>query len=121
MLQNGAEMDCRSFVLALKACEQFLRVLGGKSVHCGIRKMGFASAMLFQDGLARLALNGNMEEDDEFTRSTGRSKKRTATRQNKGSEVHNSMEPVSCNQFLDQTWISKIPIMIWKLMLRSKG
>eukprot|EP00258_Populus_trichocarpa_P037190 XP_024453209.1 pentatricopeptide repeat-containing protein At1g09410, mitochondrial-like [Populus trichocarpa] len=34
MLQNGAEMDCRSFVLALKACEQFLRVLGGKSVHC---------------------------------------------------------------------------------------
>jgi len=52
MLQNGPEMDCRSFVLALKACEQFLRVLGGKSVHCGIRKMGFASAMLFQDGLA---------------------------------------------------------------------
>jgi len=50
---------------------------------------------------ARKALNGNMEEDDEFTRSTGRSKKRTATRQNKGSEVHNSMEPVSCNQFLD--------------------
>jgi hypothetical protein len=53
MLQNGAEMDCRSFVLALKACEQFLRVLGGKSVHCGIRKMGFVYAMLFQDGLAR--------------------------------------------------------------------
>jgi hypothetical protein len=53
MLQNGAEMDCRSFVLALKACEQFSRVLGGKSVHCGSRKMGFASAMLFQDGLAR--------------------------------------------------------------------
>ena len=70
---------------------------------------------------ARKALNGNMEEDDEFTRSTGRSKKRIATRQNKGSEVHNSMEPVSCNQFLDQTWISKIPIIIWKLMLRSKG
>ena len=54
MVQNGAEMDCRSFVLALKACgEQFLRVLGGKSVQCGIRKMGFVSAMLFQDGLAR--------------------------------------------------------------------
>lgn len=54
MLQNGAEMHCRSFVLALKACgEQFLRVLGGKSVHCGIRKMGFVYAMLFQDGLAR--------------------------------------------------------------------
>ncbi|KAI5593411.1 hypothetical protein BDE02_03G013400 [Populus trichocarpa] len=50
---------------------------------------------------ARKALNGNMEEEDEFTKSTGRSKKRTATRQNKGSEVHNSMEPVSCNQFLD--------------------
>ena len=54
MLQNGAEMDCRSFVTALKACgEQILRVLGGTSVHCGIRKMGFVSAMLFQDGLAR--------------------------------------------------------------------
>ncbi|KAG6780234.1 hypothetical protein POTOM_013088 [Populus tomentosa] len=47
------------------------------------------------------ALNGNMEEEDEFTKSTGRSKKRTATRQKKGSEVHNFMEPVSCNQFLD--------------------
>uniref|UniRef100_A0A2K2B026 Pentatricopeptide repeat-containing protein n=1 Tax=Populus trichocarpa TaxID=3694 RepID=A0A2K2B026_POPTR len=35
VVQNGAEMGCRSFVLALKACgEQFLRVLGGKSVHC---------------------------------------------------------------------------------------
>jgi hypothetical protein len=54
VVQNGAEMHCRSFVLALKACgEQFLRVLGGKSVHCGIRKMGFVYAMLFQDGLAR--------------------------------------------------------------------
>ena len=42
-----------------------------------------------------------MEEEDEFTKSTGRSKKRTATRQKKGSEVHNFMEPVSCNQFLD--------------------
>ena len=53
MLQNGAEMHCRSFVLALKVCgEQFFRVLGGKSVHCGIRKVGFVSAMLFQDGLA---------------------------------------------------------------------
>lgn len=50
---------------------------------------------------ASKALNGNMEEEDEFTKSTGRSKKRTVTRQNKGSEVHNSMEPVSCNQFLD--------------------
>ena len=54
MLQNGAEMDWRSFAPALKACgEQFLRVLGGKSVHCGIRKTGFVSAILFQDGLAR--------------------------------------------------------------------
>ncbi|KAL3598122.1 hypothetical protein D5086_006040 [Populus alba] len=50
---------------------------------------------------ASKALNGNMEEEDEFTKSTGRSKKRTATRQKKGSEVHNFMEPVSCNQFLD--------------------
>ncbi|KAL3598124.1 hypothetical protein D5086_006042 [Populus alba] len=50
---------------------------------------------------ASKALNGNMEEEDEFTKSTGRSKKRTATRQKKGSKVHNFIEPVSCNQFLD--------------------
>ncbi|CAK7357053.1 unnamed protein product [Dovyalis caffra] len=45
--------------------------------------------------------NGNMEEDDEFTKSTGRSKKRAAMRQSKGSEVPNSVEPDYCNQFLD--------------------
>ncbi|KAJ6416185.1 hypothetical protein OIU84_004895 [Salix udensis] len=50
---------------------------------------------------ASKAPNGNLEEDDEFTKSTGRSKKRTATRQNKVSGAHNSMEPVSCNRFLD--------------------
>ncbi|KAF9685004.1 hypothetical protein SADUNF_Sadunf03G0009200 [Salix dunnii] len=49
---------------------------------------------------ASMAPNGSMEEDDEFTKSTGRSKKRTATRQNKVSGAHNSMEPVSCNRFL---------------------
>ncbi|KAJ6327799.1 hypothetical protein OIU78_014621 [Salix suchowensis] len=50
---------------------------------------------------ASKAPNGNLEEDDEFTKSTGRSKKRTATRQNKVAGAHNSMEPVSCNRFLD--------------------
>ncbi|KAB5563726.1 hypothetical protein DKX38_003780 [Salix brachista] len=50
---------------------------------------------------ASKAPNGNLEEDDEFTKSTGRSKKRTATRQNKVSGAHNSMEPVSCNRILD--------------------
>uniref|UniRef100_A0A6N2M7P4 Uncharacterized protein n=1 Tax=Salix viminalis TaxID=40686 RepID=A0A6N2M7P4_SALVM len=33
MVQKGVEMDCRSFVFAFKACEQFLGVLEGKSVH----------------------------------------------------------------------------------------
>ncbi|KAJ6670306.1 hypothetical protein OIU74_027967, partial [Salix koriyanagi] len=50
MVQKGVEMDCRSFVFAFKACEQFLGVLEGKSVHCVAWKMG-VSTLLVQNGL----------------------------------------------------------------------
>ena len=51
MLRERAEMDCRSFVFALKACEQFRGVGEGESVHCVIRKMGFDSELLVRNGL----------------------------------------------------------------------
>ncbi|XP_061978888.1 pentatricopeptide repeat-containing protein At2g22410, mitochondrial-like [Populus nigra] len=51
MVQKGVEMDCRSFVFALKACEQSLGVLEGKSVHCVVWKMGFVYTLLVQNGL----------------------------------------------------------------------
>ncbi|KAB5574403.1 hypothetical protein DKX38_001597 [Salix brachista] len=51
MVQKGVEMDCRSFVFAFKACEHFLGVLEGKSVHCCVWKMGFVYALLVQNGL----------------------------------------------------------------------
>ncbi|KAJ7002068.1 pentatricopeptide repeat-containing protein [Populus alba x Populus x berolinensis] len=51
MVQKGVEMDCRSFVFALKACEQSLEVLEGKSVHCVVWKMGFVYTLLVQNGL----------------------------------------------------------------------
>ncbi|XP_065859196.1 pentatricopeptide repeat-containing protein At2g22410, mitochondrial-like [Euphorbia lathyris] len=51
MVQKRVELDTRSFVFALKACEQFSRVLEGKSVHSAIWKLGFSSALLVQNGL----------------------------------------------------------------------
>ncbi|KAJ6394818.1 hypothetical protein OIU77_023922 [Salix suchowensis] len=51
MVQKGVEMDCRSFVFAFKACEQFPGLLEGKSVHCAVWKMGFVYALLVQNGL----------------------------------------------------------------------
>ncbi|XP_061346363.1 pentatricopeptide repeat-containing protein At2g22410, mitochondrial-like [Gastrolobium bilobum] len=50
MLREHVEMDCRSFVFALKACEQFAGVLEGESVHCVVRKMGFDSELLVRNG-----------------------------------------------------------------------
>ncbi|KAL6985660.1 hypothetical protein U1Q18_019035 [Sarracenia purpurea var. burkii] len=38
MVQEQVEMDRRSFVFALKACEMFHRIEVGKSVHCQIWK-----------------------------------------------------------------------------------
>ena len=43
MARECVEMDCRSFVFALKASEQFCAVLEGVSVHCWVWKMGFES------------------------------------------------------------------------------
>ncbi|PRQ26235.1 putative tetratricopeptide-like helical domain-containing protein [Rosa chinensis] len=46
MVRERVEMDCRSFVFALKACG-----LLGDSVHCVIWKMGFGSDLLVRNGL----------------------------------------------------------------------
>ena len=43
MARECVEMDRRSFVFALKVCEQFCAVLEGVSVHCWVWKMGFES------------------------------------------------------------------------------
>ncbi|KAI4301326.1 hypothetical protein L6164_034614 [Bauhinia variegata] len=51
MVRQQVDMDCRSLVFALKACEQFARVFVGESVHCMIRKLGFDSELLLRNGL----------------------------------------------------------------------
>lgn len=51
MIRERVEMDSRSFVFALKACEQFPRILEGNSVHCMIWKMGFDFDLLVRNGL----------------------------------------------------------------------
>ncbi|KAF7818259.1 pentatricopeptide repeat-containing protein [Senna tora] len=51
MVGEQVEMDCRSFVFALKVCEQFERDFQGDSVHCRIRKTGFDSELLVRNGL----------------------------------------------------------------------
>uniref|UniRef100_A0A2N9GSR3 DYW domain-containing protein n=1 Tax=Fagus sylvatica TaxID=28930 RepID=A0A2N9GSR3_FAGSY len=51
MVRERVEMDRRSFVFALKACEQFCTVLEGESVHCWIWKMGFDWDLVVRNGL----------------------------------------------------------------------
>ncbi|XP_020982218.1 pentatricopeptide repeat-containing protein At2g22410, mitochondrial-like [Arachis duranensis] len=51
MLRQLSEMDCRTFVFSLKACEQFSGSVEGESVHCLIRKTGFDSELLVRNGL----------------------------------------------------------------------
>ncbi|KAJ8898652.1 hypothetical protein K2173_004686 [Erythroxylum novogranatense] len=51
MVSQRVELDSRTFIFVLQTCERFLRVLEGKSVHCAIWKMGFASSLLVQNGL----------------------------------------------------------------------
>ncbi|KDP40215.1 hypothetical protein JCGZ_02213 [Jatropha curcas] len=51
MVRERVEMDARSCVFALKACEQFSRVLQGKSIHSIIWKIGFSCVLLVQNGL----------------------------------------------------------------------
>ena len=45
------EMDRRSFIFVLKACEQFCIVLEGQSVHCWVWKMGFDLDLVVRNGL----------------------------------------------------------------------
>ncbi|KAK9290955.1 hypothetical protein L1049_009135 [Liquidambar formosana] len=51
MVRERVEMDERSFVFALKACQQFPTIFEGNSVHCRIYKVGFVSHLLVQNGL----------------------------------------------------------------------
>ncbi|PNY05917.1 pentatricopeptide repeat-containing protein mitochondrial-like [Trifolium pratense] len=51
MIRGRVEMDSRSFVFALKACEQFEEVFVGESVYCVVWKMGFDSQLLVRNGL----------------------------------------------------------------------
>ncbi|XP_058093997.1 pentatricopeptide repeat-containing protein At2g22410, mitochondrial-like [Magnolia sinica] len=51
MLQDQIEMDRRTFVFALKTCEQFREIIEGESLHCLIFKMGFYSDLLVRNGL----------------------------------------------------------------------
>lgn len=51
MVREHVEMDCRSFVFALKVCERFDTVFEGESVHCRIRKTGFDAELLVCNGL----------------------------------------------------------------------
>ncbi|XP_052209604.1 pentatricopeptide repeat-containing protein At2g22410, mitochondrial-like [Diospyros lotus] len=52
MIHERVEMDRRSFVFALKACEIIRGVEMGQSVHCRICKVGFDSDLVVQNGLA---------------------------------------------------------------------
>ncbi|KAI3425530.1 uncharacterized protein J3R85_010278, partial [Psidium guajava] len=51
MISGRVEVDGRSFVFALKACEKFEGVVVGKFIHCRIWKMGFDGDLLVRNGL----------------------------------------------------------------------
>lgn len=51
MIRNRVELDCGSFVFALKACGQFAGEIEGMAVHCVIWKLGFDSELLVRNGL----------------------------------------------------------------------
>ncbi|XP_057977151.1 pentatricopeptide repeat-containing protein At2g22410, mitochondrial-like [Malania oleifera] len=51
MVRECVDMDKRSFVFALKACERFPRILEGESIHSKIYKVGFVCHLLVQNGL----------------------------------------------------------------------
>ncbi|KAK4766851.1 hypothetical protein SAY86_014602 [Trapa natans] len=53
MLRECVEMDKRSFVFALKACEQLGVVCVGEFLHCKIWKLGFDCEVLVRNGLIR--------------------------------------------------------------------
>ncbi|XP_073012803.1 pentatricopeptide repeat-containing protein At2g29760, chloroplastic-like [Typha latifolia] len=51
MVRERAEIDCRTFVFALKACERLAGSLAGEEVHCLIWKLGFDEELLVCNGL----------------------------------------------------------------------
>lgn len=54
MVLEGAEVDERTFVFALKACKMFGGVRIGSSVHCRVLKVGFGKEMVLRNGLIHL-------------------------------------------------------------------
>ncbi|KAH0992195.1 hypothetical protein GBA52_003678 [Prunus armeniaca] len=58
MVRQRVEMDSRSFIFVLKACEQLKRILEGHSVHCLIWKMAFDSDLLVRNGLVHYYAKG---------------------------------------------------------------
>ncbi|XP_010243118.1 PREDICTED: pentatricopeptide repeat-containing protein At2g22410, mitochondrial-like [Nelumbo nucifera] len=54
MVQEQVEMDNRTFVFALKACEQSPGAVEGEQLHCLINKLGFDTNLLVQNGLIHL-------------------------------------------------------------------
>ncbi|CAL5436214.1 unnamed protein product [Camellia sinensis] len=57
MVQERVEVDRRSFVFVLKACEMFRGFELGKLVHCRIWKVGFTSDLVVQNGLIHFYAN----------------------------------------------------------------
>ncbi|PSS01313.1 Pentatricopeptide repeat-containing protein [Actinidia chinensis var. chinensis] len=58
MVREGVEMDKRSFVFALKACEMFCGIDVGKSIHCRIWKVGFTCDLVVRNGLIHFYAGG---------------------------------------------------------------
>ncbi|KAL5991048.1 hypothetical protein ACLOJK_011954 [Asimina triloba] len=75
MLQEQVEMDCRTFVFALKSCEGFPEFFVGETLHCLVFKLGFDLDLLVRNGLmhfylkhgslvcARYLFDGSVERD----------------------------------------------------------
>ncbi|XP_077210055.1 pentatricopeptide repeat-containing protein At2g22410, mitochondrial-like [Tasmannia lanceolata] len=74
MVRKRTEMDRRTFVFALKICEQFLGIFEGEELHCQIYKAGFDSDLLVQNSLMHFyAKNGLLVSARHvFDRSSGR-------------------------------------------------
>ncbi|KAJ8445688.1 hypothetical protein Cgig2_026015 [Carnegiea gigantea] len=58
MIREGVEMDERSFLFAMKGFDQVSGYREGGLVHCQIRKLGFSSSVLVQNGLISFYANG---------------------------------------------------------------
>ncbi|KAJ4951200.1 hypothetical protein NE237_028032 [Protea cynaroides] len=54
MVREQVDMDSRTFVFVLKACEQFQRVTQGEELHCLIYKLGCDGDLLIRNGLIHL-------------------------------------------------------------------